>query len=135
MKQVKLEELIKSSYIEAGLAYAMIQIDVDTDVSTLQMAESFWIREAEEGRLIKGTKKFADDKTPDVDSKKPKRKVDVGRIVALYTANPPRSVRWIADDLGCSEPTVLKVLKEEGVYRGRPTNKKEESQDENQSGV
>ena len=45
--------------------------------------------------------------------------IDHGRIVALYTANPPRSVSWIADDLGCSVQTVINHLKAEGIYRGR----------------
>lgn len=134
MKQIKLEELLGSAHENLGEAYMLVRIYPDTTFEDLEKADSFWIREAEEGRPVKGTKQFAEDKTPDVDSKKPKRKVDVGRIVALYTANPPRSVKWIADDLGCSEPTVLKVLKEEGVYRGRPANKKEgTNEDQNNS--
>ena len=44
--------------------------------------------------------------------------IDHGRIIALYNANPPRSVPWIADDLRCSERTVVNHLKAEGIYRG-----------------
>ena len=44
--------------------------------------------------------------------------IDHGRIIALYNANPPRSVPWIADDLRCSERTVINHLKAEGIYRG-----------------
>ena len=45
----------------------------------------------------------------------PKKKVDHGRIVALYTANPPRSIEWIADDCRCSQQTVINHLKQEGI--------------------
>lgn len=46
-----------------------------------------------------------------------KTKVDHGRIVALYTANPPRSIEWIADDCKCSQQTVINHLKQEGIYK------------------
>lgn len=51
--------------------------------------------------------------------KKPERWIDHGRIVALYTANPPRSVRWIADDMGISPQTVINHLVKEGIYKAR----------------
>lgn len=44
-------------------------------------------------------------------------KVDHGRIVALYTAKPPRSIEWIADDCKCSKQTVINHLKQEGIYK------------------
>lgn len=50
---------------------------------------------------------------------KEKKKVDHDRIVALYQANPPRSVAWIADDVGCSTQTVINHLAKEGIYEGR----------------
>ena len=50
---------------------------------------------------------------------KEKKKVDHDRIVALYKANPPRSVAWIADDVGCSPQTVINHLTKEGIYEGR----------------
>ena len=55
--------------------------------------------------------------------KKPVRKVgqpvplDEGRIIALRKADPPRSYRWIAEDMGVSEATIFnrcKKLTEEG---------------------
>lgn len=50
---------------------------------------------------------------------KEKKKVDHDRIVALYRANPPRSVAWIANDIGCSTQTVINHLTKEGIYEGR----------------
>jgi len=50
---------------------------------------------------------------------KEKKKVDHDRIVALYRANPPRSVAWIADDVGCNTQTVINHLIKEGIYEGR----------------
>lgn len=53
----------------------------------------------------------------------PKRKpgtpvrLDEGRIIALRKANPPRSYKWIAEDMGVSEATIFnrcKKLTEEG---------------------
>ena len=44
-------------------------------------------------------------------------KLDEGRIIALRTANPPRSYKWIAEDMGVSEATIFnrcKKLAEEG---------------------
>ena len=44
-------------------------------------------------------------------------KLDEGRIIALRTVNPPRSYKWIAEDMGVSEATIFnrcKKLTEEG---------------------
>lgn len=46
-----------------------------------------------------------------------KKKVDHGRIVALYTARDPWSIKDIADDVGCSFQTVINHLKKEGLYK------------------
>lgn len=57
---------------------------------------------------------------PETPEKKPIRaakQIDHGRIVALYTANPPRTVSWIADDMGISKQTVINHLKHEGIYK------------------
>lgn len=48
-----------------------------------------------------------------------KKWIDHGRIVSLYTANPPRSVAWIADDMGIAQQTVINHLKKEGIYKTR----------------
>lgn len=43
--------------------------------------------------------------------------LDEDRIIALRTANPPRSYKWIAEDMGVSEATIFnrcKKLAEEG---------------------
>ena len=50
-----------------------------------------------------------------------KKKIDHGRIVALYTADPPRSLKWIADDVGCSVQTVINHLTREGIYKNDST--------------
>ena len=57
----------------------------------------------------------------------PARQVDHGRIVALYTANPPRSIKWIADDCKCSEQTVINHLKKEGLYKTLQEQKEEKN--------
>lgn len=55
----------------------------------------------------------------------PARQVDHGRIVALYTANPPRTIKWIADDCKCSEQTVINHLVKEGIYKTQKERREE----------
>lgn len=43
-------------------------------------------------------------------------RVDVGRIVELYTADPPMAPKDIAKQVECSYATVVKWLKESGVF-------------------
>lgn len=58
---------------------------------------------------------------PEPEEQKPepvkKERVDHGRIVALYTARDPWSIKDIADDVGCCEQTVINHLKKEGLYK------------------
>lgn len=53
---------------------------------------------------------------PDKADQPIRSRIDHGKIVALYTATPPRSISWIAEDLGCSKQTVINHLKKEGLY-------------------
>lgn len=41
--------------------------------------------------------------------------VDHGKIVACYRAG--RSIKWIADEIGCSDQTVYNHLEKEGLYK------------------
>lgn len=59
--------------------------------------------------------------------KKPVNEVDHGRIVALYMAKPPRSIKWIAEDCKCSQQTVINHLVKEGLYK---VKKKETAEEE-----
>ena len=69
----------------------------------------------------------AADKQQEPAEKKPKqvqnKAVDHGRIVALYKANPPRSIKWIAEDCKCSEQTVVNHLIKEGIYKRKSERK------------
>lgn len=65
---------------------------------------------------------IADALPPDVPEKYPAKKkkkspqkkvVDHGKIVACYRAGRP--VKWIADEVGCSDQTVYNHLKKEGL--------------------
>lgn len=59
--------------------------------------------------------------------KKPVNEVDHGRIVALYTANQPRSIAWIAQDCRCSQQTVINHLVKEGLYKVKKKKVAEEA--------
>lgn len=56
-----------------------------------------------------------------------KNEVDHGRIVALYKANPPRSIAWIAQDCRCSQQTVINHLIKEGIYKRKKSKTAEEA--------
>lgn len=62
-----------------------------------------------------------EDSEPEEEEQKPepvkKERVDHGRIVALYTARDPWSIKDIADDVGCIFQTVINHLKKEGLYK------------------
>ena len=62
-----------------------------------------------------------EEEVPEEEEQKPepvkKERVDHGRIVALYTARDPWSIKDIADDVGCSAQTVINHLKKEGLYK------------------
>ena len=80
----------------------IVPVTPDTTVRQFQQAAGFVVPESE-------TKS----------KESPQKKViDHGKIVALYTANPPRTVSWIADKIGCSVQTVINHLKKEGIYKG-----------------
>ena len=59
------------------------------------------------------------EEEPEEEPATSKKKVDHGRIVALYTARDPWSIKDIADDVGCSTQTVINHLTKEGIYEGR----------------
>ena len=42
-----------------------------------------------------------------------------GPIRAFWTANPPRSVAWIADEIGVSGETVRNRLKKMGLWKAK----------------
>lgn len=83
----------------------IVPITPDTTVRQFQEAAGFIIPEPE----AKTEEKAEADP--------PKKTIDHGKIVALYTANPPRSVAWIADEIGCSYQTVVNHLRKEGIYK------------------
>ena len=122
-----------------------VQITVETNIDEIQdkvnlLSErlteiSNMIEELHSTELVLGFRKemLVQHKAPEEEKEeKPVRKVrsdkgkkrgpkdiDHCRIVALYTAVPPRSVKWIADDLGCTTKTVINHLKRDGLYAGK----------------
>ena len=62
------------------------------------------------------------DETPKVDKEPDKvqktvKKIDDGKLKALYTANPPWSIPKIADEMGISPQTVYNHLEKMGLYK------------------
>ncbi len=55
---------------------------------------------------------------PDPAAKEKAARIDVGKIRACYTANPPRDPDWIAGEMGLTRPEVVVILKDMDIYRG-----------------
>lgn len=110
LKTINLKEAVEAAAI-AETVYRLVRIYPDTTAQELADADGFVVITDEEEKKPKGWA----------------RKIDHGRIVALYTADPPRSVPWIANDMGISEQTVINHLKKDGLWKPENTTEKEES--------
>ena len=110
MKAITMNEAVMMASNPEATVYMMVRVCGDTTVDELTIADGFFVSDEEEEKpkTRGGVMKAADH----------------GRIVALYTANPPRSIKWIADDMGITQQTVINHLKKDGLY---DPGKKEES--------
>ena len=108
LKETTMEDAIERAAIKDDV-YMLVQIYGDTTINALSYAEAFYVKDQPEE--TPGPPKGVIVKTNAT------TKTDHDRIVALYTANPPRSVKWIADDMGITPQTVINHLKKEGIYK------------------
>lgn len=108
---IKMNEAVNLAVADTGQEVYMLQrITSDTTIEALTTACGF---------VMKSVAKKPAKEAPKEKSKTVKKsEVDHGKIVALYTATPPRSVSWIADEIGCSQQTVINHLQREGIYKG-----------------
>lgn len=90
--------------------YMMVRVYSDTTIEELSTAEGFYMPDNEPAPEPE-PKKRKEEKRGGV-----MKPADHGRIVALYTANPPRSIKWIAEDMGITTQTVVNHLKKEGIF-------------------
>ena len=100
--EISMSDAMKKAAQEGGGVFMIVSVTPDTTVRQFQEAKGFVIPEQEAKPKENPQKKV----------------IDHGKIVALYTANPPRTVSWIADEIGCSVQTVINHLKKEGIYKG-----------------
>lgn len=108
MKAITLNEAVMNASNPLTEVYMMVRLYGDTTIEEISMSEGFYVKDDEPETEEKPKKE-----------EKPRgyaKNVDHARIVALYTANPPRSVKWIADDIGVSAQTVINHLKKDGLY-------------------
>lgn len=110
-RAIKMSEAVNLAVTGAETSvYMLLPITAQTTLETLGTAKGFVL--ASESTPAKKEAK----KEP---KQAAKTEIDHGKIVALYTATPPRSVAWIADEIGCSSQTVINHLKKEGIYKER----------------
>jgi len=119
MRRVSLDDVLQAG--DGRQAYMIIPVTGLTTIEELRIAQGFLIEDG------------ADPEEPPEPEpeEKPKRKpparktVDAGKICALYKAG--WSVKNIADEISCSEATVINKLKDAGIYRGMdPARAKED---------
>lgn len=123
MKQITEHDAIQCSETED--VYIMIRMTGDTPVEVLRMADGYLLSELDTEPAPQPVPAQVEDIHPTGDftqedqwkeEDKPtqkKGKYDTGKICALRRAN--WSIAKIADEIGCSEPTVRKILKQEGL--------------------
>ena len=106
LKSITMEEAVRTVTDNNQAAYMLVRLYGDTEIEQLTCAEGFYVLEEATEEEVKAEVKTLTGKI-----------IDHGRICALYTANPPRSVKWIADDMGITQQTVINHLKKEGIYK------------------
>ena len=122
LKQITLHDAIQCAGEDN--VYIMIRLTDDTPVEQLRQADGYFVEESEETAPAPVPAKVEDTKPAGEfthedqweEEDKPtqkKGKYDVGKICALRRAN--WSIAKIADEMGCSDPTVRKILKQEGM--------------------
>jgi AraC-like DNA-binding protein len=122
LKQITLHDAIQCA--GDGNVYIMIRLTDDTPVEQLRQADGYFVEEEAEPapapvpakvKEIQPAGEFTheDQWTEEDKPTQKKGKYDTGKICALRRAS--WSVAKIADEIGCSEPTVRKILKQEGM--------------------
>lgn len=122
LKQITLHDAIQCAGEDN--VYIMIRLTDDTPVEQLRQADGYFVEEIEETapapapaqvEEIKPAGEFThEDQWEETDKPTQKKgKYDVGKICALRRAN--WSISKIAEEMGCSDPTIRKILKQEGM--------------------
>ena len=126
LKQITLHDALQSAGVDN--VYIMIRMTDSTPVEQLRQADGYFIEEEEEKPVpippadvepihpagsFTWEDQWAEETEPPKEEKPKKSKIDSGKICALRRAN--WSVAKIADETGCSQPTVRTVLKREGL--------------------
>ena len=125
LKQITLHDALQSAGVDN--VYIMIRMTDSTPVEQLRQADGYFIEEPEDvphpapadvepirpAGAFTWEDQWAEETEPPKEEKPKKGKIDSGKICALRRAN--WSVAKIADEMGCSQPTVRTVLKREGL--------------------
>lgn len=122
LKQITLHDAIQCAGEDN--VYIMIRLTDDTPVEQLRQADGYFVEESEETapapapaqvEEIEPAGEFThEDQWAEEEKPSTKKgKYDTGKICALRRAN--WSISKIAEEMGCSDPTVRKILKQEGM--------------------
>ena len=126
LKQITLIEACRS--MDSGNVYIMFSMKDGISEDLIKAAEGYFIEAEEETQesypaaevepihpvgSFTWEDQWAEETEQPTEKPKTKSKIDVGKICALYRAS--WSVAKIADEMGCSQPSVRTVLKREGL--------------------
>ena len=114
-RAINMNEAINLAVTDAeACVYILQPITAQTTIETLSTAKGFVV-ETED--IVPAPAPAPEVKAKPKAVKRPE--IDHNKIVALYTANPPWSASKIADEVGCSIPTVISHLEKEGIYKAK----------------
>ena len=122
LKQITLIDACRRAS-EANV-YIMIHLTEETSDELIKLGDAYFAEEGEEIAPAAAPAKVEEIKPAGefshedqwAEEEKPtqkKGKYDVGKVCALRRAN--WSISKIAEEMGCSDPTVRKILKQEGM--------------------
>ena len=89
----------------------------ETDDETIRKMYEDGIKPADIADVVGVSKQVVTDRLKEMGVYQVAKKIDDGKLKALYTANPPWPVTKIADEMGISVQTVYNHLEKMGLYK------------------
>ena len=89
----------------------------ETDDETIRKMYEDGMKPADIADVVGVSKQVVTDRLKEMGVYQTAKKIDDGKLKALYTANPPWPITKIADEMGISPQTVYNHLEKMGLYK------------------
>ena len=89
----------------------------ETDDETIRKMYEDGMKPADIAEVVGVSKQVVTDRLKEMGVYQTTKKIDDGKLKALYTANPPWPITKIADEMGISPQTVYNHLEKMGLYK------------------